>query len=194
MSQEFRFENKNETRNYFLEEIEQNELISENYKKICATLNYIQHFLILASTITGVISISAFASLLGIPIGITSSAIGLKICAIAAGFKTYKSIIEKKKKKHDTIMLLEKSKLNSLEVLISKSLIDLIDYFNRFNKLPFINNIWDADLADMQLISKFDKGIGFLLCVIDIFGKYAWVIPLKDKKALQLLMSFKKFR
>ena len=194
MSQEFRFENKNETRNYFLEEIEQNELISENYKKICATLNYIQHFLILASTITGVISISAFASLLGIPIGITSSAIGLKICAIAAGFKTYKSIIEKKKKKHDTIILLEKSKLNSLEVLISKSLIDLIDYFNRFNKLPFINNIWDADLADMQLISKFDKGIGFLLCVIDIFGKYAWVIPLKDKKALQLLMSFKKFR
>ena len=192
MSQEFRFENKNETRNYFLEEIEQNELISENYKKICATLNYIQHFLILASTITGCISISAFASLLGIPIGITSSAIGLKICAIAAGFKTYKSIIEKKKKKHDTIILLEKSKLNGLEVLISKSLIDLIDYFNRFNKLPFINNVWDADLADMQLISIFDKGIGFLLCVIDIFGKYAWVIPLKDKKGITITNAFQK--
>ena len=46
----------------------------------------------------------------------------------------------------------------------------------------FIDNFWDADLADMQLIGKFDKGIRFLLCVFDIFSKYAWVIPLKDKK------------
>ena len=44
------------------------------------------------------------------------------------------------------------------------------------------DNIWDADLADMQLISTFNKGFRFLLCVIDIFSKYAWVIPLKDKK------------
>ena len=48
----------------------------------------------------------------------------------------------------------------------------------------FKNNIWGADLADMQLISKFNEGFRFLLCVIDIFGKYAWVIPLKDKKKL----------
>ena len=46
----------------------------------------------------------------------------------------------------------------------------------------FRDNIWGADLADMQLISKFNKGFRFLLCVIDIFSKYAWVIPLKDKK------------
>ena len=47
---------------------------------------------------------------------------------------------------------------------------------------PFIDNIWGDDLADMQLLSKFNKGIRFLLCVIDIFSKYAWVILLKDKK------------
>ena len=41
----------------------------------------------------------------------------------------------------------------------------------------FIDNIWGADLANMQLISRLNKGIGFLLCVIDIFSKYAWVIP-----------------
>ena len=46
----------------------------------------------------------------------------------------------------------------------------------------FIDNIWGADLADMQLISKFNKGFRFLLCVVDIFSKYAWVVPLKDKK------------
>ena len=46
----------------------------------------------------------------------------------------------------------------------------------------FKDNIWGADLADMQLMSKFNKGFKFLLCVIDIFSKYAWVVPLKDKK------------
>ena len=68
------------------------------HKKVCTTLNYIEHFLILASTINGCISVSVSASLLGIPIGITSSAIQLKICAIAAGIKKYKSIIKKKKR------------------------------------------------------------------------------------------------
>ena len=87
-----------ETTNYFLEEIEQNELMSRKHKKVCTTLNYIEDFLILPSTITGCISISAFASLLGIPIRIKSSSIGLKICAIAAGIKKYKSIIKKNKK------------------------------------------------------------------------------------------------
>ena len=44
------------------------------------------------------------------------------------------------------------------------------------------DNIWSAELVDMQLISKYNKGIRFLLCVIDIFCKYAWVIPLKEKR------------
>ena len=46
----------------------------------------------------------------------------------------------------------------------------------------FKDNIWAADLADMQLINKFNKGFKFLLFVIDIYRKYAWVVPLKDKK------------
>ena len=43
----------------------------------------------------------------------------------------------------------------------------------------FINNIFDADLADKQLISKSNKGFQLLLCVIDIYSKYAWLVPLK---------------
>ena len=54
----------------------------------------------------------------------------------------------------------------------------------------FKNNIWGVDLADMQLISKYNKGIKYLLCVIDLFSKYAWVVPLK---AQQSLMHFKVF-
>ena len=65
--------------------------MSKPHKKICTTLNYIEHFLILASAITGCVFISAFASLIGIPIGITGSATELKICATTAGIKTYLS-------------------------------------------------------------------------------------------------------
>ena len=86
-------------------------------KKTCTTLNYIEHFLILTSAITGCVSISAFASLVGIPEGTTSSAIGLKVCVITAGIKNYKSIIKKTKKNPDKIVSIAKSKLNSIEVL-----------------------------------------------------------------------------
>ena len=82
ISQDFRLNNIDETRIYLLKEIEQNELMSRKHKKVCTTLNYIEHFLILASAITGCISISVFASLLGILIGITSSALGLLAVAI----------------------------------------------------------------------------------------------------------------
>ena len=95
ISQEFRLKNIDETKNYFLEEIEQKELMSRKHKKVCTTLNYIEHFFILASAITVCVSISAFASLLGIPLEITSSAIGWKIRAMAAAIKKYKSIIKK---------------------------------------------------------------------------------------------------
>ena len=53
----------------------------------------------------------------------------------------------------------------------------------------FKDNIWGADLADMQLLSKYNKGIRFLLCVIDIFSKYAWVVPLKDKKGASIVIA-----
>ena len=98
MSQELRSKHIDEKRNCFLEEKEQNELMSRNHKNVCTTLNYIEHFLILTSAFTVSISVSAFASLIGIPLGITSSEIGLQIFVIAAGIKKYKSIIKKNKK------------------------------------------------------------------------------------------------
>ena len=56
----------------------------------------------------------------------------------------------------------------------------------------FRDNIWGVDLADMQLLSKFNKGFRFLLCVLDIFSKYAWVVPLKDKKGISIVNAFQK--
>ena len=51
----------------------------------------------------------------------------------------------------------------------------------------FKDNVWSSNLADMQLISKFNKRFRFLLCVIDIFSKYAWVAPFKDKKVISIV-------
>ena len=80
--------------------------MSGKYKKTSKYLNYAEHLLISVSTVT-------------------SSVVGLKICAITVGIKMYKSIINKKKRNHDKVVLLGKVKLNTMEVLISKVLMDL---------------------------------------------------------------------
>ena len=54
------------------------------------------------------------------------------------------------------------------------------------------DNIWGVDLADMQSLSKYNKGIKYLLCAFDLFSKYAWVIPIKDKKGTRIVNAFKK--
>ena len=99
ITQKVRLKTMDETRNCLIEEANRNKLISKKHKNVSATLNYIEHFLILGSAITGCVSIFAFTSLVGIPIGITSSAIELKTCVITVGIKKCKSIIKEKGKK-----------------------------------------------------------------------------------------------
>ena len=89
--------------------------------------------LILASAVTEYVSISAFASLVGILIDNASSTVGLKICARTAGIEKCQSIFKKKKKKLDKIVLLAKTNLNNREVLISKMLID--SYISDYDSL-----------------------------------------------------------
>ena len=108
------------------------------------------------------------------------------------------NITRNKKKKHDKILMLAKSKLNSIETLISQALIDMdisqeefVTILNEKDKYErmkgnlrseneksyeimtsFRNNIWGVDLADMKSMSKYNKGIKYLLCAIDFFSKY----------------------
>ena len=98
ITQKVRLKNMDETRNCLVEEANRNKLISKKHKNVCATLNYIEYFLILGSAITGCVSVFAFISLIGIPIGITSSAIGLKTFVITVWIKKCKSIIKEKGK------------------------------------------------------------------------------------------------
>ena len=116
ISQEYRLKNVDETKNYFVEEI-------------------ILNTLILASIVT--VSISALGSLFSILIWIASSAIRLRICTITAQIRKYKSITKKKQNKHK-IKFLAKTKLNSIEVVISKALINSNIIHNEF---VLINNV-----------------------------------------------------
>ena len=93
INHELRLKNIEEIKNYFIKEINQNELMSKKHEKVCTILNHNEHFLILAPAITGCVSVSAFASLVGIPVRIISSAVELKICAITAAIENYKLMI-----------------------------------------------------------------------------------------------------
>ena len=115
-SLEFRFKNKNRW--------------GKNIRRRVS--NCVKHLLILVSTINSCISISAFASF------IASSAVGITLCVITAGIKKYEKIIRKKKKKHDKIVLLRKDKLNTIELLISRA---LIDYYISHDEFVSINNV-----------------------------------------------------
>ena len=150
ISQEFRLKNIDETRNYLIEQINRNELMSKKHEKVCTALNYIENFLILGSTITGRVSVSDFASLVGIPIGIMSSAIGLKVCAITSGIEKYNSMIKKKKKMHDKIVLLAKSKLNGIEVLISKALFDSVISHDEFVLINIFLQEYDESKEEIR--------------------------------------------
>ena len=118
---------------YFIEEMNQNELMRKKYKKVSRVPSFIEKVLILASAVTEYASISALASLVGSFVPILSSALELKIWAQTAWTKTYKSIIKKKIKRHDKIVLLSKTKLNSMKVLISKALTEWDISHNEFH-------------------------------------------------------------
>ena len=102
-------------------------------------LNYFEEFLVFVSAVSGYVLIFTLAALVDVPVGIASSIVGLKICAFTPVIKTYKSIIKKKrKKKHDNMLSLAKTKLNTIKVLISKALVD--SYINHDGRKKEIKN------------------------------------------------------
>ena len=84
-----------EMKNFLLDEYKPSELLNEKHEKVCGALDYFKHFLIFVSAVHGCVTTSAFALLDGIPAGIASSALELKICGITAGMKKYKPITKK---------------------------------------------------------------------------------------------------
>ena len=122
--QQFRLNKINEIKDYFIAEIRERELMSKNLSKYIASFEYLDKSLIVLSVATGSISIASFATAIGAPVGIMSASCSLAF-SITTGFvKKFLKTIRNKKKKHNKIIMLARSKLNSIENKISKALMD----------------------------------------------------------------------
>ena len=122
--QQFRLNKINEIKDYFLAKIRERELISKNLSKYIASLDYFDKSLNILSILSGSISIASFASVIGAPAGIIGASCSFT-CSITSGFiKRFLKTITNKKKKHNNIVMLARSKLNSIENKMSKALMD----------------------------------------------------------------------
>ena len=122
--QQFRLNKINKIKDYFLAEIRERKLISKNISKYIASLDYFDKSLNILSILSGSISIASFTTVIGAPAGIIGASCGLTF-SITSGFvKKFLKTIRNKKKKHNKIVMLARSKLNSIESKISKALID----------------------------------------------------------------------
>ena len=121
----FRLDKISKIENYFHEEINQSKSCSKKLSKYVAAFDYIDKILIVLSAKTGGVSICSFTSVVGAPVGIASANFTLIFSPTTGIIKKLLSATRIKKKKHDKIFVLAKSKLNSIETLISQALIDM---------------------------------------------------------------------
>ena len=120
-----KFENFGKIENYFHEEINQRKSCNKKLRKYLAAFDYIDKVLIVLSATSGGVSIISFTSIVGAPVGIASASFTLIFSLTTGIVKKLLNITRNKKKKHDKILMLAKSKLNSIETLISQALIDM---------------------------------------------------------------------
>ena len=121
----FRLDKITKIVNYFYQEINQRKSCCKNLSKYVAAFDYIDKILIVLSATTGGVSIYSFTSVAGAPVGIARASFTLTFSLTTGIVKKLLSITRNTKKKHDKILLLAKSKLNSIETLISQALIDM---------------------------------------------------------------------
>ena len=111
--------------NYFYQEINQRKSCSKELNKYVTTFDYIDKILIVLRATSSGVSIISFTCIIGAPVGISNASLTLMFSLTTGIVKKLLNITRNKKKKHDKILVLAKSKLNSIETLISQALIDL---------------------------------------------------------------------
>ena len=122
--QQFRLNKTNEIKDYFLAEIRERELISNNISKYITCLDYFDKSLNVLSILSGSMSIASFANVIGAPAGIIGSSCGFTFSVTSRFVRKFLKSLRNKKKKDNKIVMLARSKLNSIESKISKALVD----------------------------------------------------------------------
>ena len=114
----------NEINDYFIAEIKERELMSRRFSKYIASFDYFHKSLIVLSVVTGSISIASFATVIGAPVGMMSASCSLAFSVTTGFVKTLLKTTRNKKKNHNKVVMLARSKLNSIESKISEALIN----------------------------------------------------------------------
>ena len=166
--QQFRLNKINEIKDCFIAEIKEREVMSKNLSKYNASFEYFHKSLIVLSVLTGIISIASFATVIGGPVGIMSASCSLTF-SITTGFvKKFLKTIRNKKKKHNKIVMLARSKLNSIESKISEALInneisheDVMTILNeekKYRELKESIRIMSSQRSDVEKVSLIEEG------------------------------------
>ena len=166
--EQFRLNKINEIKDQFLAEIRERELINKNISKYIASLDYFDKSLNVLSILSGSISIASFATVIGAPAGIIGASCGFTF-SITSGFvKRFLKTIRNKKKKHNKIVMLARSKLNSIESKISKALIDneishedfetIINEEKKYRELKESIRMMNSHRSDAEKVSLIEEG------------------------------------
>ena len=170
--QQFRLNKINEIKDYFIAEIKERELMSKKLSKYIASFDYSDKSLIVLSVATGSIAIASFATVIGAPVGIMSATCSLAF-SITTGFvKKFLKTTRNKKKKHNKIVMLARSKLNSIESKISEALINneisheenmiILNEETKYRELKESVRMMNSQSSDVEKVSLIeeDKKIG----------------------------------
>ena len=166
--QQFRLNKINEIKDYFLAEIRERELISKNISKYIASLDYFDKSLNILSILSDTISIASFATVIGVPAGIIGASCSFTF-SITSGFvKRFLKTMRNKKKKHNKIVMIARSKLNSIENKISKALTDneishedfetIINEEKKYRELKESIRMMNSHRSDAEKVSLIEEG------------------------------------
>ena len=165
--QQFRLNKINEIKDYFIAEIRERELMSKNLSKYIASFEYFDKSLIVLSVATGSISIASFATVIGAPVGMMSASCSLAF-SITTGFVKMFLKTTRNKKKHNKIVMLARSKLNSIESKISEALINneishedfmlILNEQTKYRELKESIRMMNSQRSDLEKISLIEKG------------------------------------
>ena len=166
--QQFRLNKINQIRDYFVVEIKERESMSKRLSKYIAFFDYFDKSLIVLSVTTGSISIASFATVIGAPVGIVSASFSLAFSISTGIIKKLLKTTRNKKKKHNKVVMLARSKLNSIESKISKSLINneiehedfvtIIDEEKKYRELKESIRMMNSQRSDAEKNNLIEEG------------------------------------
>ena len=165
---QFRLNKINEIKDYFVAEIKERELISKILSKYIASFEYFDKSLIALSVTTGSISIASFAAVIGAPVGISSASFSLEFPISTGIVKKLLKTTRNKKKKHNKIVMLARSKLNSIESKISEALINneishedfvtIINEEKKYHELKERIKMMNSERSDVEKVILIEEG------------------------------------